>query len=174
VAWAVWISKATGFKRSKEIGSGSDAGPFCVSYVRGRLHTGSNLFRGAADDGIAAGEPTECFNPTAVITGSSVAQGGTCRRRGDATIIQKFGHVAPDLGRDSGPVGCAKHVNSRLPVNSAVYPNLGQVDAPPQLTRFAGIGISTSGEDRVPAGLFGITNKSLTKPSRFVMPDTQI
>ena len=67
VAWAVWISKATGFKRSKEIGSGSDAGPFCVSYVRGRLHTGSDLFRGAADDGIAAGEPTECFNPTAVV-----------------------------------------------------------------------------------------------------------
>ena len=73
-------------------------------------------------------------------------------RRGDATIIQKFGHVPPDLGTDSGPVGCAKHVNSRLPVNSAVYPNLGQVDAPPQLTRFAGIGISTSGEDRSPSG----------------------
>jgi hypothetical protein len=35
--------------------------------------------------------------------GSSVAQGGTCRRRGDATVIKKFGHVPPDLGTDSGP-----------------------------------------------------------------------
>lgn len=34
----------------------------------------------AADDGIAAAEPTECFNPTAVVMrrGSLVAQAGTC------------------------------------------------------------------------------------------------
>jgi len=37
----------------------------------------------AVDDGIAAGEPTECFNPVAVIMarGSFVAQAGTCRSR---------------------------------------------------------------------------------------------
>jgi len=36
----------------------------------------------AADDGIAAGEPTECFNPTAVVMrAEAIAQAGTCWSR---------------------------------------------------------------------------------------------
>jgi len=37
----------------------------------------------AADDGIAAGEPTECFNPVAVvIRAEALSQAGTCWSRG--------------------------------------------------------------------------------------------
>ena len=66
----------------------------------------------AADDGIAAGEPTECFNSTAVVMRAEALSrkpghvGAVAFRRtgdpatgefGDATIIKKFGDVPSDL-----------------------------------------------------------------------------
>ena len=66
----------------------------------------------AADDGVAAGEPTECFNPTAVVIRaealsrkpghiSAVAFSRTGDPAtgdfGDAKIIKKFGEVPDDL-----------------------------------------------------------------------------
>jgi hypothetical protein len=66
----------------------------------------------ATDDGIAAGEPTECFNPTAVVMRAEVL----ARKEGhvgavafsrtgdpatgdfsDAEVIKQFGEVADDL-----------------------------------------------------------------------------
>jgi len=70
----------------------------------------------AADDGIAAGEPTECFNPVAVVMRAEafVAQARTCWSRGlqpdrdpatgetfgDAKVIKSSGDV-PDEGHGS-------------------------------------------------------------------------
>ncbi len=66
----------------------------------------------AADDSIAAGEPTECFNPnTAVIRAEALARkeghvGAIAFSRtgdsatgnfGDAKVIRKFGNVPGDL-----------------------------------------------------------------------------
>jgi hypothetical protein len=66
----------------------------------------------AADDGIAAGEPTECFNPTAVVMRAEALSrkpghvGAVAFSRtgdpatgdfGGATIIKKFGEVPNDL-----------------------------------------------------------------------------
>ncbi len=66
----------------------------------------------AADDGIAAGEPTECFNPTAVVMRAKalsrkpghVAAVAFSRTGdpatgnfGDAKVIKKFGDVPDDL-----------------------------------------------------------------------------
>jgi hypothetical protein len=66
----------------------------------------------AADDGIAAGEPTECFNPTAVVMRAEALSrkpghvGAVAFSRtgdpatgnfGHATIIKKFGDVPDDL-----------------------------------------------------------------------------
>ena len=66
----------------------------------------------AADDGIAAGEPTECFNPTAVVMRAEALSrkpghiGAVAFSRtgdpatgdfGDAKIIKKFGEVPDDL-----------------------------------------------------------------------------
>jgi hypothetical protein len=66
----------------------------------------------AADDGIAAGEPTECFNPTAVVMRAEALSrkpghvGAVAFSRtgdpatgnfGDAQIIKKFGEVPDDL-----------------------------------------------------------------------------
>ena len=66
----------------------------------------------AADDGIAAGEPTECFNPTAVVIRAEALSrkpghvGAVAFSRtgdpatgefGDATVIRKFGDVPEDL-----------------------------------------------------------------------------
>ena len=66
----------------------------------------------AADDGIAAGEPTECFNPNAAVTRaealsrkeghvSAVAFSRTgdpaTGNFGDAKVIRKFGEVPDDL-----------------------------------------------------------------------------
>jgi hypothetical protein len=67
----------------------------------------------ASDDGIAAGEPTECFNPTAVVMRAEALS----RKEGhvgavafsrtgdpatgdftDAKVIKKFGDVPDDLG----------------------------------------------------------------------------
>ena len=66
----------------------------------------------ATDDGIAAGEPTECFNPTALVMRAEAL----CRKEGhvgavafsrtgdpatgdfsDAKVIRKFGDVPDDL-----------------------------------------------------------------------------
>jgi hypothetical protein len=59
----------------------------------------------AGDDGVAAGEPTECLSPTAVVMRAEalsrrdtsalwdLATGGF----GDAKIIQEFGEVPDDL-----------------------------------------------------------------------------
>jgi len=66
----------------------------------------------ATDDGIAAGEPTECFNPTAVVMRAEALS----RKEGhvgavafsrtgdpatgdfhDATVLRKFGDVPDDL-----------------------------------------------------------------------------
>jgi hypothetical protein len=65
----------------------------------------------AADDGIAAGEPTECFNPNAAV----MRAGALSRKEGhigavafsrtgdptgdfsDAKVIRKFGDVPDDL-----------------------------------------------------------------------------
>jgi len=66
----------------------------------------------AADDGVAAGEPTECFNPTAVVMRAEALSrkpgpiGAVAFSRtgdpatgdfGDAKIIKKFGEVPDDL-----------------------------------------------------------------------------
>ena len=66
----------------------------------------------AADDGIAAGEPTECFNPTAVVMRAEALSrkpghvGAVVFSRtgdpatgdfGDAVVIRKFGDVPSDL-----------------------------------------------------------------------------
>jgi hypothetical protein len=66
----------------------------------------------AADDGIAAGEPTECFNPTAVVMRAEALSrkpghvGAVAfSRTGDpatgdfgyAIVIKKFGDVPDDL-----------------------------------------------------------------------------
>ena len=65
-----------------------------------------------ADDGVAAGEPTECFNPTAVVMRAEALSckpghvGAVAFSRtgdlatgdfGDAQIIKKFGDVPDDL-----------------------------------------------------------------------------
>lgn len=65
-----------------------------------------------ADDGIAAGEPTECFNPTAVMMRAEALSrkaghvGAVAFSRtgnpatgdfGDAQVIKKFGVVPSDL-----------------------------------------------------------------------------
>ena len=42
----------------------------------------------AADDGVAAGEPTECFNPVAVVMRAEALS---------AKVIKKFGEVPDDL-----------------------------------------------------------------------------
>jgi hypothetical protein len=67
----------------------------------------------AADDGIAAGEPTECFNPTAVVMRAEALSRKPGHVRavafsrtgdpatgnfGDAIVIKKFGTVPDDLG----------------------------------------------------------------------------
>jgi hypothetical protein len=67
----------------------------------------------AADDGVAAGEPTECFNPAAVVMRAEALSrkpghiGAVAFSRtgdpatgdfGDAKIIKKFGEVPDDLG----------------------------------------------------------------------------
>ncbi|XFF02415.1 hypothetical protein ACQ3JU_1185 (plasmid) [Bradyrhizobium guangxiense] len=66
----------------------------------------------AADDGIAAGEPIECFNPTAVVMKAEALSrkeghiGAVAFSRtgdpatgdfGDAKVIRKFGEVPDDL-----------------------------------------------------------------------------
>ena len=66
----------------------------------------------AADDGVAAGEPTECFNPIAVVMRAEALSrkpehvGAVAFSRtgdpatgdfGDAKIIKKFGEVPGDL-----------------------------------------------------------------------------
>ena len=67
----------------------------------------------AADDGVAAGEPTECFNPVAVVMRAEALSrkpghvGAVAFSRtgdpatgnfGDAKVIEKFGEVPDDLG----------------------------------------------------------------------------
>ena len=66
----------------------------------------------ATDDGVAAGEPTECFNSVAVVLRAEVLSrkeghvGAVAFRRtgdpatgdfGDAKILKKFGDVPDDL-----------------------------------------------------------------------------
>lgn len=66
----------------------------------------------AADDGVAAGEPMECFNPTAVVARAEALSrkpghvGAVAFSRtgdpatgdfGDAQVIKKFGQVPDDL-----------------------------------------------------------------------------
>jgi hypothetical protein len=66
----------------------------------------------ASDDGVAAGEPVECFNPGAVVTRAEALSrkeghvGAVAFSRtgnpatgdfGDATVIKKFGDVPDDL-----------------------------------------------------------------------------
>jgi hypothetical protein len=66
----------------------------------------------AADDGVAAGEPTECFNPVAVVMRAEVLSrkpghvGAVAFSRtgdpatgefGGARVIKKFGEVPDDL-----------------------------------------------------------------------------
>lgn len=66
----------------------------------------------AADDGIAAGEPTECFNPMTVVMRAEALSrkpghvGAVAFSRtgdpatgdfGDAKVIKKFGEVPDDL-----------------------------------------------------------------------------
>ena len=66
----------------------------------------------AADDGIGAGEPTECFNPTAVVMRAEALSrkegyiGAVAFSRtgnpatgdfSDAKVIRKFGDVPDDL-----------------------------------------------------------------------------
>jgi hypothetical protein len=68
----------------------------------------------AADDGIAAGEPTECFNPNAAVMRAEALSrqqghvGAVAFSRtgdpatgdfGNAKIIRKFGEVPDDLNR---------------------------------------------------------------------------
>jgi hypothetical protein len=67
----------------------------------------------ASDDGIVAGEPTECFNPAAVVMRAEALSrkeghvGAVAFSRtgdpatgdfGDARVIRKFGDVPNDLG----------------------------------------------------------------------------
>jgi hypothetical protein len=67
----------------------------------------------ASDDGIVAGEPTECFNPAAVVMRAEALSrkeghvGAVAFSRtgdpatgdfGDAKVIRKFGEVPDDLG----------------------------------------------------------------------------
>jgi hypothetical protein len=56
------------------------------------------------DDGVAAGEPTECFNPTAVVIRAEALSrkpghigDPATGDFGDAKIIKKFGEVPDDL-----------------------------------------------------------------------------
>jgi hypothetical protein len=66
----------------------------------------------ASDEGVAAGEPTECFNPTAVVIRAEALSrkeghvGAVAFSRtgdpatgvfSDATVIRKFGEVPDDL-----------------------------------------------------------------------------
>jgi hypothetical protein len=66
----------------------------------------------ASDDGVAAGEPTECFNPVAVVKRAEALSrkegnvGAVAFSRtgdpatgdfSDATVIKKFGDVPDDL-----------------------------------------------------------------------------
>src|ERR1700730_7290163 len=66
----------------------------------------------ATDDGIAAGEPTECFNPNAAVMGAEALArkedhvGAVAFSRtgdpatgdfSDATVLRKFGDVPDDL-----------------------------------------------------------------------------
>jgi hypothetical protein len=66
----------------------------------------------ASDDGVAAGEPTECFNPVAVVMRAEALSrkeghvGAVAFSRtgdpatgdfGDAKVIKKFGDVPDDL-----------------------------------------------------------------------------
>ena len=66
----------------------------------------------AADDGVAAGEAVECFNPTAAVMRAEILSrkaghiGAVAFSRtgdpatgdfGDATVIRKFGDVPDDL-----------------------------------------------------------------------------
>jgi hypothetical protein len=58
----------------------------------------------AADDGVAAGEPTECFNPNAAVMRAKALSrkeghvGAVAfSRTGDAKVIRKFGDVPDDL-----------------------------------------------------------------------------
>jgi hypothetical protein len=66
----------------------------------------------AADDGVAPGEPTECFNPVATIRRAEVLSrqpghvGAVAFSRtgdpaigefGDATVLKKFGEVPDDF-----------------------------------------------------------------------------
>jgi hypothetical protein len=99
------------------------------SYLRWSPRENSNLFRDkernvsevtyyvalpfvTADDGIAAGEPTECFNPSAAIMRAEVLSrkeghvGAVAFSRtgdpatgdfSDAKVIRKFGEVPDDL-----------------------------------------------------------------------------
>jgi hypothetical protein len=95
------------------------------AYLRGRFHTYSGEERTmaevtyfvalpfvAAEDGVAAGEPTECFNPTAVVIRAEALSrkpghmGAVAFSRtgdpatgdfGDAKIIKKFGEGPDDL-----------------------------------------------------------------------------
>ncbi len=50
----------------------------------------------AADDGVAAGEAVECFNPNAAVMKAEALSRKT-RDFGDATVIRKFGDVPDDL-----------------------------------------------------------------------------
>jgi hypothetical protein len=57
----------------------------------------------AGDDGIVAGEPTECFNPVAVVMRAealSRKQGhvGAVAVSRTGRVIRKFGEVPDDLG----------------------------------------------------------------------------
>jgi hypothetical protein len=87
----------------------------------------------AADDGIAAGEPTECFNPVAVVMRAEALSrkpghvGAVAFSRtgdpatgefGDAKVIKKFGEVPDDLStlrKHRGPLGI---ISSRDTFNS--------------------------------------------------------
>lgn len=65
----------------------------------------------AADDGVAAGEPVECFNPVAVMRAEALSRkegnvGAVAFSRsgdpatgdfGDAKVMKKFGDVPDDL-----------------------------------------------------------------------------
>jgi hypothetical protein len=54
----------------------------------------------ASDDGVAAGEPTECFNPTAAVMRAVAFSRTGDPATGDfsdARVIRKFGNVPNDL-----------------------------------------------------------------------------
>jgi hypothetical protein len=70
----------------------------------GRRHIFVPLPFVAADDGVAAGEPTECFNPFAVVMRAEALarKGGhvgavAFSRTGDPATGRKFGDVPDDL-----------------------------------------------------------------------------